>query len=180
MPDRCPICRSEAEIELKHPDSSAKTLYGVKCKNKKCRLNICNWYIDDFWFETKEEAEENWKHLLSGSSTDGYHSFDELYHHRTILFASLVNAMKHIDPTYDIDPTCVFKSKQHYEGDMYPGYFIAGILTPDGWSTYHQDVKYWNNFHCRVTDKAPKWDGHTPSQAIARIEKEFAHGQEKD
>lgn len=28
---------------------------------------------------------------------------------------------------------------------------------------------YWDMFPCRVLDRAPEWDGHTPDDAIERI-----------
>ena len=55
---------------------------------------------------------------------------------------------------------------------MYDNMFIVGIDTPDGQATYHYDVgPYWDMFKCRVLDNAPEWDGHTPAQAIERIDK---------
>ena len=59
----------------------------------------------------------------SGSVSDGYHTFNELYHHRAILFATLCN-------TYPMDS---WKSKQHNDPEnnpMYEGMFIVGINTP--------------------------------------------------
>lgn len=55
---------------------------------------------------------------------------------------------------------------------MYHGMFIVGITTPEGNATYHYDIEpYWNMFDVKKLDKAPEWDGHTPSEAIERISK---------
>ena len=95
-----------------------------------------------------------------GSVSDGYHTFDELYHHRAILFSVICNQNKEL----------AWKSKKHDTGDMYDGMFIVGIETPEGQATYHYDVEpYWNMFDIKELPFAPKWDGHTPDEAIRRI-----------
>ena len=40
----------------------------------------------------------------------------------------------------------------------------------EGQATYHYDLDpYWDLFKVKELDKAPKWDGHTPEEAIRRI-----------
>ena len=95
-----------------------------------------------------------------GELSDGYHTFNELYHHRAILFSVVCNLF----------PDKAWKSKLHDTGDMYEGMFIVGIETPTGQATYHYDIDpYWDIFKVKELEKAPKWDGHTPSEAIERI-----------
>lgn len=99
---------------------------------------------------------------IDSNTSDGYHTFNELYHHRAVLFSVIV--AKFADRAW--------KSKLHADGTMYDGMFIVGIETPDGQATYHYDVEpYWNLFRCKEVDRAPEWDGHTPDQAIERISK---------
>ena len=53
---------------------------------------------------------------------------------------------------------------------MYNAMFIVGIETPEGQATYHYDIDpYWDLFRVKELEYAPKWDGHTPEQAINRI-----------
>lgn len=100
--------------------------------------------------------------LVTGDTSDGYHTFNELYHHRAVLFSVIVKAF----------PDKAWKSKQHNDGTMYDGMFIVGIDTPEGQATYHYDIDpYWDMFECKELARAPKWDGHTPAQAIERIGK---------
>ena len=66
--------------------------------------------------------------------TDGYHSFDELYYHRMILFSLICNQNK--DKSW--------KSKLHYDKTMFDNYFIVGIETPEGQYTYHYHMQYPN------------------------------------
>lgn len=95
-----------------------------------------------------------------GNLSDGYHTFNELYHHRAVLFSVICNAFK----------SCAWKSKKHSDGTMYDGMFIVGIDTPEGSATYHYDIEpYWNMFDVKELNKAPEWDGHTPDDAISRI-----------
>ena len=104
----------------------------------------------------------NTTYLINGETSDGYHTFNELYHHRAVLFSVIVKAF----------PDKAWKSKQHNDGTMYDGMFIVGIDTPEGQATYHYDIDpYWDMFKCRELSRAPEWDGHTPAQAIERISK---------
>lgn len=97
-----------------------------------------------------------------GNLSDGYHTFNELYHHRAILFSVICNSM----------PEKAWKSKLHDTGDMFDGMFIVGIETSEGQATYHYDIEpYWNMFKVKELERAPKWDGHTPQDAIERIAK---------
>lgn len=97
---------------------------------------------------------------IDGDTSDGYHTFNELYHHRAVLFSVIVKAF----------PERAWKSRKHHDGTMYDGMFIVGIDTPQGQATYHYDVDpYWKMFECQELECAPEWDGHTPAEAIARI-----------
>lgn len=97
---------------------------------------------------------------VTGETSDGYHTFNELYHHRAVLFSVIVRDHAEL----------AWKSKAHHDGSMYDGMFIVGIQTPQGQATYHYDIDpYWEMFDCRELERAPEWDGHTPEQAIERI-----------
>ena len=100
--------------------------------------------------------------FITGETSDGYHTFNELYHHRAVLFSVIVKAFE----------DKAWKSRKHHDGTMYDGMFIVGIETPYGQATYHYDMEpYWDMFYCKEIECAPEWDGHTPAQAIERIGK---------
>jgi len=90
-----------------------------------------------------------------GEVSDGYHTFNQLYHQRAMLFATLVNehpdiswkSFKHSDGHYCFDE----------DGEM----FIVGIDTPEGSYTYHYHKKYWDLFKCKELECGKEWDGHT-------------------
>ena len=97
---------------------------------------------------------------INGDTSDGYHTFNELYHHRAVLFSVIVRDHREL----------AWKAKKHHDGTMYDGMFIVGIETPEGQATYHYDLDpYWEMFDCEEREFAPEWDGHTPSDAIERI-----------
>lgn len=97
---------------------------------------------------------------ITGDTSDGYHTFDELYDHRARLFSVVVRDHREI----------AWKSRLHHDGTMYEGMFIVGVETPQGQATYHYDIDpYWDIFDCKELARAPEWDGHTPEQAISRI-----------
>lgn len=102
------------------------------------------------------------KPIITGETSDGYHTFNELYHHRAVLFSIIIKML----------PTRAWKSKKHHDGSMFYGMFIVGIETPAGQATYHYDLDpYWDMFDCQELDYAPEWDGHTATDAIERIGK---------
>ena len=97
---------------------------------------------------------------ITGSTSDGYHTFDELYRHRGILFALI--CADHMD--------IAWKTLKHSDGTMYPGMFLCGIDTPYGQATYHMDLNpFWNLIQVKELPAAPEWDGHTPDMALNRI-----------
>ena len=98
--------------------------------------------------------------FVTGDTSDGYHTFNELYHHRAVLFSVIVKAFQEK----------AWKARLHHDGTMYDGMFIVGIDTPYGQVSYHYDIDpYWHMFECRELERAPEWDGHT--LAIERIGK---------
>ena len=103
---------------------------------------------------TNEPTRERLERALGVLKSDGYHTFNELYEHRTALFAALCN-------TYN-DRS--WKSFKHADGTMYDGMFIAGIETPEGQYTYHCEEEYLYMFAMtKEMPNAPEWDGHKPS-----------------
>lgn len=59
---------------------------------------------------------------VTGETSDGFHTFDELYRHRAVLFSFIVACF----------PGASWKSRRHHDGTMYDGMFIVGIETPWG------------------------------------------------
>ena len=95
---------------------------------------------------------------ISGDTSDGFHTFDDLYYQRMCLFAVICNTYK--DKSW--------KSWRHSDGSMFADYFIAGVNTPQGQFTYHYHKRHWGVFDVKVVEFAPEWDGHT-AEDITRL-----------
>ena len=93
-----------------------------------------------------------------GEVSDGYHTYNELYEHRMILFSIICN-------TYTKQ---AWKSKLHQDGTMFDNYFVVGIDTENGQFTYHYELKHWDKFQVKELANATEYDGHTPSD-ITRL-----------
>lgn len=100
-----------------------------------------------------------------GEISDGYHTFNELYAHRSRLFIALCATL---DSGYRI-----WRSRFHADGSSYPGWFIMGIGEDPGQQiTYHLADAYWGDTEFAMTlDHAPAFDGHTPADVLARLER---------
>lgn len=96
--------------------------------------------------------------------SDGYHTFGELYDHRRAL--TRIVLLSHADMSW--------RSKQHHPDDkpMFEGgYFVVGMFIPNiGQISYHYKLSHWEEFD-GVEERihAPKWDGHTPQDVVARL-----------
>lgn len=90
-----------------------------------------------------------------GEVSDGYHTFNQLYHQRAVLFATIVKQNKEK----------AWKSWKHKDGkfcfDSNKEWFIVGVDTPEGSYTYHYEKKYWDMFDCVELEHGKFWDGHT-------------------
>ena len=103
--------------------------------------------------------------IVNGDISDGYHTFDELYEHRIILWIALCRRFK-LFGTSDI-----WRSKKHSDGGSFEGWFILGMDKRKGYQmTYHLPLSKWDETNFADTlDKAPEWDGHTPEDVLKRI-----------
>lgn len=101
-------------------------------------------------------------HISTKDISDVYHTFRQLYNHRTILFALVCNSY----------PEISWKSKKHFNEEidpMFNGDFIAGINTPLGPATYHIKLKYWNLFKIPELERAYEYDGHNSDDDLKRL-----------
>lgn len=97
--------------------------------------------------------------MIDENTSDGYHTFKELYDHRIALFLVLMGLNRHRS----------WKSKHHDDGTSLDGWFIAGIDLPGGNITYHLPMKDWDYAQVRELPAAPEWDGHTPADVVDRL-----------
>lgn len=95
-----------------------------------------------------------------GKVSDGYHTFDELYKHRILLFIALMKS----------HPDVSWWSEKHSDGTSWDGWIIAGMHLPTGDITYHLNEIYAPYLDgIQHLEKAPAWDGHTPNDVLSRL-----------
>lgn len=101
-----------------------------------------------------------------GETSDGYHTFNELYEHRIALFLALCANLRMMPIGH------VWRSKLHSNGSSFDGWFVLGIGTERGQQiTYHLPMSRWSDAS-RVSverDRAPEFDGHTSADVLARL-----------
>jgi hypothetical protein len=115
---------------------------------------------------------------ITAETSDGYHTFAELYQHRALLAAGLFNAWHHSDhdPVYppDLDQAInPYKTWHHHPDDstpMFPGMFKVGATLETGEITYHYESEHWDLFCIPERQHSPLWDGHTSADVSRRLE----------
>lgn len=104
---------------------------------------------------------------INGSTSDGYHTFDELYEYRKLYNAALFNEWNDAG-LYD-----VHKSYRHHDGELCfgGGWFIVMAHLPTGQISNHYEEKDWDLFKIPEQSIADSYDGHTPQDAAERLRK---------
>lgn len=89
---------------------------------------------------------------VTGETSDGYHTFNELYEHRIVLWIALCKCYQER----------VWRSKLHSDGSSYEGWFVLGMNKEKGEQiTYHLPLSRWEDTEFAETlEKAPEYDGH--------------------
>lgn len=102
---------------------------------------------------------------VTGETSDGYHTFNELYDYRRVYNAALFNEWAR-QGKYD-----VHKSLRHSDGELCfgGGWFVVVAELPTGQVTNHYEDKYYDEFRFIERERANKYDGHTPEEALNRI-----------
>lgn len=109
------------------------------------------------------EAEQN---KVTEDTSDGYHTFKELYHFRMIYNAALFNEW------YRTISYSVHKSKRHNDGELClgGGWFIVVAMLPTGMISNHYELQHWDLFNIPSVEKAAfPFDGHTSKDVIDRL-----------
>lgn len=101
---------------------------------------------------------------VSGSTSDGHHTFDELYEYRM-----LYNA--HAAHGWLAAGIPVVKSWRHSDGEecFGGGWFIVTATLPSGQVSNHYKAEHWELFTVPEVDLPPEYDGHTPQVAAERL-----------
>lgn len=98
-----------------------------------------------------------------GSFSDGYHTVDELYDHRVMLWITLCRV---------IGQGLAWRSRLHSDGTGFDGFFVLGLGKQQGTQmTYHLPDRYWEQAEFAETlERAPVFDGHTSADVLRRLD----------
>jgi len=110
---------------------------------------------------------------IDGNTSDGYHTFDELYEHRNRLYIELCRsiAIRAMEKNHE-NP--VWLSAKHSDGSRYTGWIVLGIFYEKGKQiTYHIQERFFSevNHFATYLEKAPEYDGHTSNDVVQRLAK---------
>lgn len=100
---------------------------------------------------------------INGETSDGYHTFNELYRYRMLYHAAFVNSLAQNGATV--------KSWKHSDGEpcFGGGWFIVVTTLPTGQISNHYEEQHWDLFQVPKVELPPAYDGHTPAEAADRL-----------
>ena len=104
--------------------------------------------------------------VIDGNTSDGYHTFNELYDFRKAYNAAFFNELA------SGDKCSVHKSWRHHDGELCfgGGWFIVVAVLPQGQISNHYEAKDWELFSVPQTERALfEFDGHTGSDVVKRL-----------
>lgn len=118
------------------------------------------------------EDRQAFKLEAPSDTSDGYHTFRDLYNFRMLYNAALFNewAEKGLYDTH--------KSYRHSDGELCFGkenYFVVQAQLPTGQISNHYKGQHWDLFAVPEVAQAAVWDGHTAEMVAERLE-EFLKG----
>jgi hypothetical protein len=103
---------------------------------------------------------------ITEDTSDGYHTFKELYEFRKVYNATLFNEWDKAGKYF------VHKSWKHKNDELCfgGGWFIVVALLPTGQISNHYEAKDWDLFKIPETPTAMfEFDGHTPQDVLERL-----------
>ena len=151
-----------------------------ECGYNQCRDEIVEKIQELYLAPHLSNKSDLKKEAVTGETSDGYHTFNELYEFRKLYNACFFNeyAKQH--------EYLVHKSKKHFTGELCfgGGWFIVVAYLPNkigGLSqiSNHYEMKDWDLFQCPEKEFANVWDGHT-AQDVAKRLKEYLSSNEKE
>lgn len=109
---------------------------------------------------------------ITENTSDGFHTFRELYEFRLLYNAALFNewaSRRQFD---------VHKSKLHFDGaePFGGGWFVVAAQLPTGQITNHYRLGDWDLFLIPERDRAVAWDRHSAADVAVRL-REFLQPQ---
>lgn len=106
-------------------------------------------------------------HRYTGEISDGYHTFNELYDHRCLLFVWLMN----------LNQAAAFKTRKHADGSEFPGWFVGIIRTEAGEISYHLPNLMWDMALVPEIEQHNTYDGSDADAVLKRLREILNYGK---
>lgn len=101
--------------------------------------------------------------IVGNDISDGYHTFDELYEHRCLLFLNL----------------CLTMPNKARIGKTEGGWFVLFLELPTGQISYHLPERMLPFITSKIlADLTHQWDGHKSADVIDRLARAALEGKE--
>ena len=126
---------------------------------------VVPWYRQFCNCPKCNEGPKQTEPVVDGNTSDGYHTFNELYDFRMSYNAALFNE-------WAAQGKHVHKSYRHHDGELCfgGGYFVVVAVLPDGQISNHYKNEYWDLFNIVAVEKALfEFDGHTGADVLSRL-----------
>lgn len=114
--------------------------------------------------------------IITEDTSDGYHTFRELYDFRLVYNALLFNEWA---KQGRYGKYLVHKSYKHSDGELCfgGGWFIVSAMLPSGQISNHYENKYWDLFQIPEEPTAIfAFDGHTSQDVLQRMNNLLKNG----
>ena len=99
--------------------------------------------------------------------SDGYHTFNELYEHRYVLWICLLNTLNSINLDSYLK---IFKTQKHHDGTQWDGWFLSCLIFNEQQISYHLPMKYWDKIEGEAFEQSPyQFDGHSSDDVLERL-----------
>jgi len=134
--------------------------------NPSLQIEVINAYAAITSLRQAIEQAEKQEPVIDGNTSDGYHTFNELYEFRKAYNVALFNE-------WAAGGKCsVHKSWRHHDGELCfgGGWFIVVAVLPQGQISNHYEAKDWGLFAIPEVERALfEFDGHTGNDVIERL-----------
>lgn len=107
--------------------------------------------------------------VVDGNTSDGDHTFSELYDHRHTLFALVLR----------LYAPYAWKTLKNDKGVQWAGWFICGFQSPYGQVSYHMPMSWWQRLSwVKEIEYNANYDGHNSDDVVERLRKMALYGFE--
>lgn len=109
---------------------------------------------------------------IDENTSDGYHTFKELYEFRLLLTAALFNSWYDVSLDFNQNIRYVCKSRLHSDGTVPfndDNWFIVVGGLPTGQISFHYEMKDWDLFQIPEVTIPPQYDGHSAEDVAIRL-----------